>query len=272
MRFEFPQDQKDWYVEVKRTLDPHTLGMAVEQIKRLPKRALLVTRYVNPNMAERLRQMDIPFVDTLGNAYLNDPPIFVYIQGKAPQRFPREKPTRAFVPAGLRVVFALLCQQKLAGEPFRNIGKIANVALGTVAWVLGDLEALGHLVEMGKRGRRLVNKQRLLERWAEAYPNQLRPKLVLGRYAAPDPGWWRQTRMGDFRACWGGEPAAALLTGHLKPEVATVYIRDPAGKFLAANRLRTDPRGDVELLKVFWDPMLDWTDPQSPLPCWFMLT
>ena len=266
VRFDFPQTHKEWYVEVKRTLDPQTLGMAVEQIKRIPEKTLLVTRYVNPNMAERLRQMAIPFLDTLGNAYLNDPPAYVYIQGNAPQRFPREAPTRAFAPAGLRVVFALLCRQELAGAPFRTIAQTANVALGTVAWVLGDLEALGHLVDMGKRGRKLVNKQRLLERWVEAYPNQLRPKLFLGRCATEDPEWWKHAHIADFHACWGGEPAAALLTGHLKPEAATVYTRNPAGKFLAANRLRTDPRGNVELLKTFWDPTLDWTKPEIAPP------
>ena len=46
----------------------------------------------------------------------------------------------------------------------------------------------------------------------------------------------------------------------LKPELATVYIRDTPGKFLAANRLRTDPTGNVEILKAFWDTTCDWTD------------
>ena len=235
-------------------------------MKRLPEKALLVTQYVNPNMAERLKQMDIPFLDTLGNAYLNAPPIFIYMKGHAPQRFPRERPTRAFVPAGLRVVFALLCRQELADAPFRTIAQTAHVALGTVAWVLDDLERLGHLLEMGKRGRRLIHKQQLLERWVAAFPNQLRPKLLLGKYAAPDPKWWEHTRIGDFRAYWGAEIAAARLTGYLKPELVTVYIRDLPGRFLAANRLRTDPKGNVEILEAFWDTKCDWTDTEIVHP------
>jgi len=266
LRFAFPHAEWGMDAEVKRVLTTQTLGPAIDQIKRLPEGALLVTRYVNPNMAERLKDLEIPFLDTLGNAYLNDPPVFVYIRGREPRRFPRQRPTRAFVPAGLRVVFALLCRQELVSAPFRTIAQTAHVALGTVAWVLGDLEGLGHLVDMGAQGRRLMDKQRLLDRWVAAFPDQLRPKLVQGRYAAPDPKWWEKARIHGFHAYWGAEPAAARLTGYLKPELVTVYIRDLPGRFLAANRLHADPKGNVEVLKAFWDPACDLTDPEIVPP------
>ena len=265
-RLEIPRVERHFDAEVKRWLDLQTLGQAVEQMKRLPEKVLLITQYVNPNMAERLKQMDIPFLDTLGNAYLNAPPIFIYVKGYAPQRFPRERPTRAFAPAGLRVVFALLCRQELADAPLRTIAQTAHVALGTVAWVLDDLVRLGHILEMGKRRRRLIHKQQLLERWVGAFPNQLRPKLLLGKYAAPDPKWWEHMGIGDFHAYWGGEIAGARLTGYLKPELVTVYIRGLPGRFLATNRLRTDQRGNVEILEAFWDTKCDWTDTEIVHP------
>jgi hypothetical protein len=266
LRFEFPHAERRFDAEVKQILDTQTLGQAIEQMKRLPEKALLVTKYVNPNMAERLKGMDVPFLDTFGNAYLNAQPIFVYMKGYAPQRFPRERPTRAFVPAGLKVVFALLCRQELTDEPFRTIAQTTDVALGTVAWVMDDLERLGHLLLMGKRGRRLIRKPQLLERWVGAFPNQLRPRLLLGRYAALDPKWWEQTRIRDFHAYWGGEPAAARLTGYLKPELMTVYTQDKPGRFLAAHRLGPDPRGNVEILKAFWDVAVDWANPEIVHP------
>jgi hypothetical protein len=266
LHFKFPHAERRFDAEVKGMLDPRTLGLAIEQIKRLREKALLVTRYVNPNMAEKLKQMDIPFLDTLGNAYLNAPPLFVYLKGHAPRRFPREKPTRAFMPAGLKIVFALLCRQELADAPLRTIAQTARVALGTVAWVLDDLTRGGYVLIMGKRRRRLIHKRQLLERWVGAFPNQLRPKLLLGRYAALDPKWWQQTRLGDFRAYWGAEPAAARLTGYLKPELMTVYVRDAPARLLAANRLRTDPQGNVEILKAFWDTTCDGANPEIAHP------
>jgi hypothetical protein len=42
---------------------------------------MLVTDYVNPNMADRLKEMDLAFIDIAGNAYLNEPPVFVCIKG-----------------------------------------------------------------------------------------------------------------------------------------------------------------------------------------------
>jgi hypothetical protein len=267
LRFETLQVERRFGAEVKRRLNLHTLGFAIEQMQRLPEKALLVTEYVNANMAERLKQMDVPFLDTLGNAYVNAPPIFIYVKGRKPRvRTPGERPTRAFVPAGLRVVFALLCRQELVDAPYRTIAQTAHVALGTVAWVLEDLERLGHILEMGKRGRRLIRKQQLLERWAATFPNQLRPKLLIGKYAVPDPHWWEHTRIGDFRAYWGAEIAAARLTRYLKPELVTVYIRDMPGRFLAANRLRRDPGGNVEVLEAFWNTKCDWTDPEIVHP------
>ncbi len=267
LRFETRDVERHFGAEVKRWLNPHTLGLAVEQLKRLPEKVLLVTEYVNPNMAERLKQMDVPFLDTFGNAYVNAPPLFIYIKGhKAPARRPVERPTRAFVPAGLKVVFALLCRQELVDAPYRTIAQTANVALGTVAWVLDDLERLGHLLELGKRGRRLIRKRDLLERWVAAYPDQLRPKLFIGRYAAPHPDWWDRAQIRNFRAYWGAEVAAARMTRYLKPELVTVYIRDLPGRFLAANRLRTDPKGNVEVLQAFWNTNCDWTDKEIVHP------
>ncbi len=45
-----------------------------------------------------------------------------------------------------------------------------------------------------------------------------------------------------------------------------MYIRDLPGRFLAANRLHTDQRGNVEILKAFWDTKCDWTDTEIVHP------
>ena len=267
VRLVAPGIKKQLAVEVKRLLNPTNLGLAAEQMARLPEQALLVTEYVNPNMAERLKQMNVLFLDTVGNAYLNVPPFFIYTRGQKPPLKPyEERPTRAFDQAGLKVIFALLCQPELVDAPYRTIAGTADVALGTVGWVLYDLKERGHLLKMGKRGRRLVQKQRLLERWVTAYPERLRPKLMLGRYAGPNKNWWEQAQIKQLQAYWGAEIAAARLTGYLKPEVVTIYIRGLQGKLLATHQLRNDPRRNIEVLKAFWAPACDWTDQEIVHP------
>jgi hypothetical protein len=72
--------------------------------------------------------------------------------------------TRALAPTGLQVVFALLFNPGLENEPYRQIAKIADTSLGTVNWVIRDLMNMGHLLDTGKRGRRLIRKKQLLER------------------------------------------------------------------------------------------------------------
>ncbi len=253
VRLTAPGIDRQFGVEIKKRLTPAALGLAVHQLERFPQQGMVITDYVTPNMAERLRAMNVPFLDAAGNAYINEPPLFVYIRGNKPAGYAeRQAPTRAFHATGLKVLFALLRHPELAEAPYRNIAKAAKVALGTVGWVITDLKDLGFLVDLGKRGRRLANKAKLVERWVTAYPEQLRPKLLIGRYRAADPGWWMKAEIAKYQACWGGEVAAARLTQYLKPEQITIYTREKPAELLLVNRLKKDPDGDVEILEAFW--------------------
>ncbi len=246
----------EWHfaVEVKTTLTPATLGAVVHQLQRLPEKPILVTKYATPQVAEQLKEVDIPFIDTAGNAYLNEPPLFIFIKGNKPTLPVRmERPARAFQPTGLQVVFALLCNPGLEDAPFRKINRLAKVALGTVGWVMRDLREMGYLITMGKRGRRLIRKKDLLTRWAAAYPEQLRRKLVVGHYETTDFDWWRHATLDNLQAFWGGEVAAALVTKYLKPQTVTIYTKQPVGKLLLRHKIKKNQNGNIEILDVFWD-------------------
>jgi hypothetical protein len=121
-----------------------------------------------------------------------------------------------------------------------------------------ELRELRFLLDMGKRGQRLIQKQNLLQRWVTAYPEQLRQKLTLGRFRG-EHEWWRQKRLDPLKAQWGGEVAAAKLTQYLQPQIVTIYaMPQELNQFLAENRLRKDQTGDVEILKKFWKPPEIW--------------
>jgi hypothetical protein len=251
----------EWHfvAEVKKNLTRGMLGGAIQQLRKYPKKAILITAYVTPQMADLLKEMEIPFVDTVGNAYINEPPLLIFLKGNKPVDKYREKPTaRTFQPTGLQLVFALLCNPGLENAPFRAIAKTADVALGTVGWVIRDLKELGHLIDMGKRGRRLIRKKDLLNRWVTAYPDQLRPKKLLGRYRATDLDWWKNADLGAFQAYWGGEIAANILTKYLKPQIVTIYTREPLGELFLKNRIKKDHNGDIEILEAFWKFEYKW--------------
>jgi len=276
-------------VEVKARLTNPILGAVIYRVRRFPRKGMIVTDYANPNIADKLREMDIPFIDAAGNAYLKEPGFYIYIKGNKPggyrktgaveagetiqaiiaptlqiepKFFPPHLPageTRnyAFQPAGLKVVFVFLCERNLVNAPYREIAKTADVALGTVGWVIGNLKTKGYLVETRgekkRRRRRLVDRKKLLDKWVEEYNAKLRPALIIGRYTAPQDYWWRNTDIRNYGALWGGEVAAARLTGYLKPETATIYAKEMPNQLMRDTKMRNDPNGNVEIMRQFWD-------------------
>lgn len=242
-------------VEVKRRLDRANLGQIVFQTQRTNLPTIIATEYVNPKMAETLVDRNIPFLDTAGNALINVDDVYVFITGrKVPPEFRKAKtPTRAFRAAGLKLILALLDDPALLNTAYRNIAYVTDVALGTITNVFNDLEELGYLQTVGDR-RRLRKFDDLVHKWADAYIEKMREKLVIGRYAAAVINQWTDIDIERLDAWWGGEVAAAKMTQYLKPETATIYINPPAGRIQAELGLRKDPNGNIELLKAFWPP------------------
>jgi len=239
--------------ECKRNVTPANAGAVAESLRRFGRPVVLVTRYVNPVLAERLRELDVPFLDAAGNAYLRTPELLVFVTGRKPERkTPARQPVRAFRHTGLRAVFALLCRPDLVDAPYRTIADQADVALGTVNAVMKDLERLEFLRATKARGRRIERRGELQTAWVEAYLRDLRPRLNPRRYRVGDVTWWKGEVPLPPDLFLGGEPAAALLTEHLTPEVATIY--DGGGFAALARKLRPakDERGNLEVLERFW--------------------
>lgn len=236
-------------------LDAVALARIIRQWPEQPKPALVVAPHVAPARAERLREAGIPFIDAAGNAYLEAGTVYVFVIGREPPPglvAARPKKIRAFAGAGLQVLFALLCAPEYVNKPYREIARAAGVALGTVGWVLTDLKALGYLLAQGRGRKALRRHEELYEQWVTQYLRQFRPRLKTRRFRAANPDWWQDIDIRDYGACWGGDVAAAKLTGHLKPMLFTVWHhRDPA-PLLQAQRMRADPAGDVELIEAFW--------------------
>lgn len=243
-----------YYAEIKTTITNAQKLFLLVHKEKLNYPLLLITKYVNPRMADQIRQAGIEFIDTVGNAFINQPPLYIYVKGNRPPEPMRKAPgKRTFKPAGLRMIYVLLCNPGFETKTYREIAAATNVALGTVDWIMKELKELGFLLDMGKQGCKLVRKENLLQRWVTAYPEQLRPKQILGRYRGEYDWWWQQTRLDTCGAQWGGEVAAARLTQYLKPEIITIYTNtQQLNQLLLENRLRKDPVGDVEVLERFW--------------------
>ena len=252
----------DYIAEIKK-IDRFAM---IEQIKNQlapdTGQPLLVVRRITTGVAEKCREIGLQFIDTIGNVYLQRPGLFVFVKGQRPQEgehflLEQQDAQRAATPTNLRVVFALLCKPELLNAPYRDINGVAGVALGAVGWVFADLNTRAYTVG-GKGDRVLLERQRLLQEWVTNFPIKLRQKLNPRKFHAPMPDWWKNIDVTKYGAQWGGEVAAEKMTRYLKPQDLTLYFhtknaQQNLAKMVVENRLRADPRGEIEVLDAFWN-------------------
>ncbi len=252
-------ERTDYIAEAKRAVTPGTLGAIVAQLRYLAtsgdRPTLLITDYLTPPVAEKLRAQGQQFADAAGNAYLEAPGLLVYVTGRKPQERVARKAGQTFTINGLKILFVLICDPELAGAPQRAIAMAAGVALGAVPGVLADLQAAGHLLVAG-RNRKLNATRRLLDEWALAYARRLRPRTLLATYHTPNFHTWKDWEFDVDHVRWGGEPAAHLLVRHLKPGVLTLYAKKLPPKLIAEQKLTRVgpllPPNFVEVREPFW--------------------
>jgi hypothetical protein len=240
--------------EIKTARHFATLALVKERMVHLPPDVypMLVAPYITRALAERCRELQLPFIDTAGNAYITVPGLTIYVTGEPRPITPKDTTQhyRAYTEVGMKVIFALLCEPKLADATYREIAAAAQVAFGTVGPVIKDLENRGHLIR-GER-KTLANQRELMEAWITRYPDVLRPKLFRNRYQA-DPDRLQALDLHAQQAYWGAEVAAERLTGYLKPEHFTLYLRGDTKPLLMQARMRLDRNGNTELLQTFWN-------------------
>lgn len=244
----------------------HLHTAAIERVIALknafhpPRALLLVCEHVTATQAEILRKNGVAFLDAAGNAHLNMPGLQLFVAGKARAETAEAfNPQRIFHRAGIQMIFAFLSDPNLDRKPesalinqtFRDIRSHTGVALGSIGRILGELEESGYIVE-DENLRLLISRRQLFEKWVAAYVDRMRPKLVTQRYRSPGGSWWKAMPPLGAGNYWGGEVAGARLTEYLKPELATIYSRGEMQRLILDADLRFDPRGDVEVLKVFW--------------------
>jgi hypothetical protein len=259
-------------VEVKRQVTSSNLGPVVHELLGRDDKPILATRYVSPPIADDLRKLGIQFIDTAGNAWLSNRDFMVWAKGERPrarhlaqtnERLMGSDSGRAFQPRGLQVVFTLLCDPAWINKSFRELAHMSTVAHGTVQSVIADLEEEGFVRTLGNNSRgtrRMFNLDELLRKWTDAYARTLRPRTLMARYYAPNDAQWRAWDLGA-EARWGGEPAGALLTQHLKPEDLTIYAGLAPPRLVVRQQLRKSAEPGhtrpVDFRRRFWDFSLE---------------
>lgn len=221
--------------------------------------AVLAQRHIPRGMGERYRALGWDYVDSGGNASLQFPGFSVLIEGRKPsvtRAAGSDRPSRAFRPAGLRVVFALLVSPDLVEATVRQLAAASTVSVGAAQATLADLRAEGFLGETGGR-RLLIDVDRLADLWISRYVTDLLPRLHEERFEGPAPDWWLaqdEATWAGWDAALSGESAMRKLGYPLRPETALVYAPPPWHGVIRGARLRRWADPTVTVRERFWSP------------------
>ena len=244
----------EYAVEIVMNLNPKMLDAMEFYLEAVGRTVILITGAITDITAMELRQRNIQYIDTLGNMYLTqeDPFVLVHKTGGRPGGTKNEKPGNVFTGTRLQVIFTLLTIEDAVNRTYREVASLAGVALGTVGWTFRDLKLLGY-IRVYKHKRKIMNRDKLVNRWLEAYPTEIRPKLNPKRFTVPDRNWWIQGDLNRYGVLLGGETAAAVLTKHLHPEYGVLYTRGDIHELAKALKLRADPLGNLTVMDRFWE-------------------
>jgi len=248
----------NFVVNIKREVRNHQLN-AIETYLQNYDNFLLIANRIFPKIKDELRNREIPYIEANGNIYLNKNGIFLFVDTNKPIDIKQNKGNRAFTKTGLKVLFYLLQNKEAINLTHREIAENTNIGLGNIPQVFGGLKATGYLLPLNGKAYVWENRKNLLDRWIEDYATILRPKLIKERYTLN--GNWQDIHFDTNKTVWGGEPAADILTNHLRPEKFLIYTRESRIDLIKNYRLMPDKNGEIEVLDMFWGENLGDTAP-----------
>ncbi len=243
---------KNYHLEIDKPRSTIIGQLALKQ-KHLSNKIILVTDFVPPTIADKLRELDISFFDANGNAFFNEPEFYIFISSRGRTlNVSTPKPSLIFQASGLQLLFVLLSVPNAENKTYRELAEMSGVSLGTVSEVMNALIAELYLVKQDEK-RTLFRKDGLIKRWVQSFSEILRPKLSEMQFEAEDVDWWDETGLAKVRACWGGEVAADILTGHLNPTKALIYVKGSPLSLVKEYKLRRVREGNVKTRRKFWN-------------------
>lgn len=238
-------------VELKNELRTHQL-QKIEADFHLYENFLLVANRIFPKIKEELRKKGIAYLEANGNIYLEKGDILLFVDTQKPINIEKNKGNRAFTKTGLKVLFYLLQHKEAINLTQRELADKTDVALGNIPQVIEGLKETGYLIALNNKTYIWENRTALLERWIAEYGTILRPKLRKDKFALKDH--WQNLLFNNKKTLWGGEPAADLLTNHLRPEKYVIYTLENRMELIKNYRLMPDNNGELEVMGMFWKP------------------
>ncbi|MFE8101345.1 type IV toxin-antitoxin system AbiEi family antitoxin [Brenneria goodwinii] len=236
-------------MEVKHIHRKESLMAVREQMARfhtdIP--ALLVCNRLTSALAEYCVDNQINFIDTAGNARIQVPGLYLFIEGRY------EKKSIAvrshFTEGVMKLLFVLLSCPEYLNDTYRSLAEKAGISLGMVSKAFDYLKAQRYF-RKSQKGRRLMNEGELQLLWLKDYATALRPKIDF--LALPTPTSWDEITLATDEY-WSGEIVAAELSGgYLIPESGVIFTPHSLLQRRKELGLKPVPGGKLQLISCFW--------------------
>lgn len=238
--------------EIKTELRNHHIPQILAYNQRFDPFMLVVGR-IFPKIKEQLRQHNVAYLEANGNFFLKKDQKWFFIDNNHPLPLGQDNRNRAFTKTGLKVLFEFLLDKELITQPYRQIAEYTQTAVGGVTNIIQGLKQEGFVVPLNKSKIKLINKEDLIRKWAEAYEYNLKPTLKLGNFRfATENTTWNNLNLNLEKTRWGGEPAGDMLTNYLRPEELVLYTEETRNDLIKNYRLIPDENGNVKVYKKFW--------------------
>ncbi|MGB4401092.1 MAG: type IV toxin-antitoxin system AbiEi family antitoxin [Daejeonella sp.] len=215
---------------------------------------IVIAETIFPVIREQLRTMNVNYADANGNCYIKKDKWVFFVDGFKTDTPQINKKDRAFTKTGLLLLFHLLNDEKYLNVTYRQMSEDYGIALGNVNYIMNSLKDQGYLIKTDRKSARLINKKKLFEEWITAYEQKLKPQLSLGSYRFLNSfdKDWRKLPLDNYETQWGGEPAASLLTGYLKPAKLVLYTSEKKIDLIKKYKLVPDEKGLLSIYNKFW--------------------
>jgi hypothetical protein len=239
--------------EVKRNLMPGRMVFITRQLRET--NSILFADYVSPAIAEMLVQENLEYADQAGNMFLRDAYNCILIQNCAKPKALENKNTqgRAWTPTGLKVIFLLLTEPAALNWSYRKICKYAGVSLGSVKYVITDLQERQLLLKV--QGKLFFSDlDRLRKNWVDGYIEKLFKKQSVRYYSGK-----LNISLKNYPAALTGESAAANLK-LLKTDKICLYQWGNINKLILRSRWKPYDAGNIELKTAFWPEIRNFKD------------
>lgn len=243
-------------IEVKQEIRPHQ----VQQLEHNDKRYdnfMIIANCIFPKVKEEFRAKGIAYMETNGNIFLKKENIFLFIDTQKPITQTKEKGNRAFTKTGLKVLLHLLQNKNDINLPQRELAKATNVGLGNIPQIIDGLKETGYLLQLNNKTYVWENREELLDRWVVEFETVLKPKIRKERFDFQ--GNWKELAFKNDLTVWGGEPAADILTNHLRPEKLIIYTKENRLNLMKNYRLIPKADGQIEVFDMFWQQDINQT-------------